>query len=330
MQPYLVDVPVRVMLWTRPECLEQQFAVLRQARPSVLFLISDGGRTEAEWEKIRASRAIFEKIDWQCTVHRFFMDENQGMYTMMQKTREFIWSRVDRCIFLEDDYVPAVSFFAYCAELLARYEDDPRIHMICGYNPLGVYAPADAEQDYFFTENGWAIWGCAYWRRSAEGREFPLPYADSPYTARCLQENLSAFWQPKAAGYLRGELVDNHVPGSEFFHAANSVLQHRLSIVPSRNLISNIGADGTHADSSVMLPEIRKLFHSPVYELSFPLRHPRYVIDDKGYARLYEEALLHTKPGFFTRLRRWLYIKSRLLRQGRFLASFRRDKTIEK
>ena len=43
MKPYLVDVPVGVNIWIRPECQEKQFEVLKKARPSILFLISDGG-----------------------------------------------------------------------------------------------------------------------------------------------------------------------------------------------------------------------------------------------------------------------------------------------
>ena len=44
---WLVDIPVSVMIWTRPGLQREQFEVLRKARPSVLFLISDGGETNA-------------------------------------------------------------------------------------------------------------------------------------------------------------------------------------------------------------------------------------------------------------------------------------------
>ena len=41
MKPYLVDVPVRVNIWIRPECQKKQFEILKQARPSILFIQSD-------------------------------------------------------------------------------------------------------------------------------------------------------------------------------------------------------------------------------------------------------------------------------------------------
>ena len=132
LKPYLVDVPVRVNIWIRPECQRKQFEVLKQARPSIIFLQSDGGRNEKEWEAIRKNRKIFEEeVDWDCTIHKLYEEENQGLYTMGKKVSKYIWEHVDRCIFLEDDFIPAVSFFQYCAELLEKYKDDTRISCIC-------------------------------------------------------------------------------------------------------------------------------------------------------------------------------------------------------
>lgn len=330
MKPWLVDVPVRVQVWNRPDCQQKQLNVLKQARPSILFLISDGGRNETEMKLIHKSRSIMEGIDWDCQVYKLYMESNQGMYTMMTLARNFIWDRVDRCVFLEDDYIPAVSFFRYCAELLEKYKDDERIEMICGYNPLGVYTPAAAEQDYFFSENGWAVWGTAYWKRSIGIREFPLPYKDNSYICKCLTGNLSKFWKAKAEGYIRGELVDNHVPGGEYYHAANSVLYHRVSIIPSKNMISNIGIDGAHASAAWMTAKAKRLFNSKVYELNFPMRHPDYVIDDKRYSQLYENALDHKKISF-SKIKSAILLRCHHIKNGTYFSRYiKKAKKIEK
>ncbi len=303
MRPYEVDVPVRVMLWTRPDCLKRQFEVLKKAAPSILFLISDGGRNEREMELIRQSRDIFDGIDWDCTVHKLYFEENQGMYTMMKHTQKLIWSTVDRCIFLEDDNIPAVSYFKFCAELLEKYKDDPRIEMITGNNVFGTY-PDAGPYDYFFTQNGWSIWGTAWWKRSAEGREFPFDYADNEYIKRCIKDNTSKFWYKKVDGYCKGKLVDNHVPGGEYFHAINSVLNHRLSIVPTKNMISNIGIQGEHAKHDKRIKTgYEDLFNSKTYELEFPIKHPKYMVDDKYFAEMYAKKLGHTKKNIFKRIR---------------------------
>ena len=50
LKEYLVDVPVKINIWIRPDCQRKQFQVLQQARPSILFLVSDGGRNKEEQE----------------------------------------------------------------------------------------------------------------------------------------------------------------------------------------------------------------------------------------------------------------------------------------
>ena len=322
-KPYLVDVPVRVNIWIRPECQRKQFEVLRQARPSIMFLQSDGGRNDAEWDAILQNRKIFdEEVDWDCTIYKFYEDYNNGLYTMGSKVSEAIWSRVDRCIFLEDDYVPAVSFFRFCAEMLEKYKDDERIEMICGNNVFGTYPDAEP-YDYFFTENGWSIWGTATWRRTID-RKYPFDYADNEYIKRCLKANVTEFWYKKVDGYCKGELVDNHVPGSEYFHAINSALYHRLSIIPTRNMIKNIGIVGEHVDYSGKKKEdIPPFFNLPTHEIEFPIKHPKYVIDDKDFGVKYEELLGHriTKSKRIKmRLKHWMH----LFRHGQILEAVKR------
>ena len=65
MKPYLVDVPVKINIWIRPECQRKQFEVIKKARPSVLFVTSDGGRNDQEWELIYQNRKIYDE-DGKC------------------------------------------------------------------------------------------------------------------------------------------------------------------------------------------------------------------------------------------------------------------------
>jgi hypothetical protein len=64
-------------------------------------------------------------------------------------------------------------------------------------------------------------------------------------------------------------------------------LNHRLNIVPAKNMITNIGvtANATHSVSDIrMLPKgVQRIFNMPAYELEFPIKHPPYVIEDKEF-----------------------------------------------
>lgn len=287
MKPYLVDVPVKINIWIRPYCQRKQFEVICRARPSVLFVASDGGRNDEEWRLIKENRKIYEEgVDWDCKIYYIYQDKNNGMYGMGNIIHNFIWKRVDRCIFLEDDQIPSVSFFRFCAEMLERYKDDTRISLICGMNHLGVYD--DVNTDYFFSRRG-SIWGIAMWKRTYD-QYFDFSYKNDSYVMRCLKERTrhSKITWKQICAYSQNEYYGGHAAGDEFFLKFASYGQNQLQIVPKHNLISNIGStgDSAHAGEIQVLPHgIRRVFNMKTYELQFPLEHPKYVIPDVLYEK---------------------------------------------
>ena len=288
LKPYLVDVPVKVNIWIRPECQRKQFEVLKQARPSIMFIVSDGGRNEKEWETIRQNRELFDnEIDWDCTVYKIYEDKNNGLYTMGKKAHEFIWSLVDRCIFLEDDQLVSVSYFGFCAELLEKYKDDTRIEAICAMNHAGVWE--DTDNDYFFARCG-SIWGLASWKRCYEERNLGFAYSEDKYTHELILKNAKDYkkFQKRINAYAIQETYEGHVAGGEFFHDLAIYGQNRLYIVPTKNMMSNIGctANGAHATEYKLMPHrSRRVFKMKTYELEFPLKHPKYVVADIKYEK---------------------------------------------
>ena len=118
------------------------------------------------------------------------------------------------------------------------------------------------------------------------------------------------------------------------FHAS-ILFNSGLSIVPTRNMINNLGAtaDSTHFAGSIhTLPKgYRRIFTMKRYEVDFPLKHPRYVIENVAYkesvyrimgwdhpwikiGRSFEELFLNLKYGNFSiimkavknRINKWL------------------------
>ena len=203
----------------------------------------------------------------------------------MGKEREnLIWNTVDRCIMLEDDILPSVSFFRYCAELLEKYKDDERIECICGMNHLGKCE--EVKSDYFFSRQG-SIWGTAVWKRSIVNRG-DFSYIDDPYVMRLLNQRTAhnkIAWK-RLCAYGKQEKYEGHVAGSEFWYEFDMYAQNRLQIIPKVNLVSNIGAtaDSAHAADLKEIPKsMRRVFNNPTYEMEFPLKHAQYVIPDVHY-----------------------------------------------
>lgn len=286
LRPFLVDIPVAIVIWKRPRYQKIQFEILRSARPSTLFLISDGGRNEQEMSLIKESRAIYNDIDWDCEVHRLFFDSNQGIYTMDWLAFSFIWDRVDRVLVLEDDIIPSVGSFRFAAELLDLYKDDLRIFGICLMNDEGS---VDCGSSSYFFSKGGSIWGMAYWRRSHDARR--KGFDGDSYTMHCIEKDAKS--EPNFVSNLKnfvryGGRYKHHPVGSEFWNAFSIWAENQLYIVPRINLVTCIGheEDGTHSDELKLLPRgIQQFFDIPAREIEFPLTHPRFVTPNVDYQR---------------------------------------------
>lgn len=300
MKPYLIDVPVSLNVFIRPNELNQVFSIVKKAKPSVLFLVSDGPRENivSDFVNIRKSREVVEKVDWQCKVYRLYPDINQGMYTTYFLAEKFIFEHVDKCIFLEDDVLPSISFFRFCAELLDKYKDDLRISYISGMNYLGEYNAANT--DYFFSGEA-SIWGYAKWRRTFENES--LEYKNDLYTLDLMREitkREKKGYFKKIEGYAKDSMFEGHQPGPEFYKNLLRFLQNQLFIVPKKNMIRNIGFGeaATHGPGDIRkIPKrLQKLYNLKTYEYDFPLTHPKYVCKDLRYEREVNRILAWNKP----------------------------------
>ncbi len=284
---WLVDVPVLILFFNRPKQLEKVFEAVKKARPSRVLLYQDGKREnrDDDAENVMKCRDIVSDIDWNCMVYRMYQNVNYGCDPSGYMSRKWAFSIVDECIILEDDVVPSISFFSFCKDLLEKYKDDKRIYRISGQNILKEYQPYDG--DYFFTKGG-SIWGWATWKRVFEEWDTEYSFLDDP----CIVDTLKYTYQ------LSGNPIDRFInkcyrhkaSGKEFFESIYSsarFLGSGLTIVPCKNMISNIGIsnESTHnaTDVRLLTKQGQKAFNAPLYEIEFPLKHPRYILEDKRY-----------------------------------------------
>lgn len=294
MKDYLVDVPVAIQAFVRPEMLSKQWEVICKARPSTLIIRSDGPRKNVptDVDRIKASRDIVKDIDWKCDVHRLYFDENQGLYGMIELGDKYIWERFDRCIFLEDDQIPSVSFFKYCDYLLEKYKDDKRIYCIHGVNLCGTWERV--KSDYFYARVP-ASSGIAIWRRSYLEQDHELKYKNDNYVSNLMYKVMPWYLKKQFKEFAQNGTFANHPPASEFYVRYAEVCQNQLVIVPKKNLINNIGVGegSTHTANNLktMPKALQKLYDMETYELDFPLKDAEFVIPDTDFEKKREKQL---------------------------------------
>ncbi len=284
--PYKTDVAVLILFFNRPRQLQDVFDEIKIARPRELFLYQDGPRGERDMAGIEACRKIVEDVDWDCEVHRLYQEKNYGCDPSEYMSQRWAFSHVDKCIVLEDDDVPSQSFFPFCKELLDKYENDERISMICGFNYDEI--TKDMPYDYFFT-TAFSISGWASWRRVIASGDENYTFLDDQFNRHQLQELIKE--RRFQRDFIR--FCEYHRSlGKAYYETilhATIFFNSGLSIVPRVNLINNAGAtgEGVHlSGSNDDLPRaIRRIFTMKRHELSFPLKHPRYVIENVEYRR---------------------------------------------
>lgn len=284
--PSEIDVAVLILFFNRPKQLKGVFEVVKQARPSHLFLYQDGPRNERDMTGVTACRQIVsdEQIDWECDVQRLYQTQNYGCDPSNYISQKWSFSMVDKCIVLEDDDIPSLSFFPFCKEMLDRYADDQRIGMITGlnYDEQTLNMP----YDYFFATT-FSISGWASWRRVIDQWDEHYTFLDDDFNVQQLNAYIKKRrYQQNFIDFCRYHRKTGKAYYETIFHAA-IFFGSMLSIVPRVNMISNAGAteEGVHlSGSNEDLPSaIRHIFEMKRFELEFPLRHPRYVIENVAY-----------------------------------------------
>lgn len=287
--PYKIDVPVLLIFFNRPGCFAQVFEQVKKARPSKLFLYQDGAREGNEKDVIgvQKCREIALNIDWECELHTLFQEKNYGCDPSGYLARKWAFESVDKCIILEDDCVPSQSFFPFCKELLDRYETDQRINMICGMNNLET---ADCPYSYLFTETG-SICGLATWKRAFNNWESDYAFLDDTYSLEKMKLymntwGISSKARIKTWNANKASGVQHH----ETLNGGSQVANHQLNIVSTYNQITNVGntpEGGTHSVSNLrLMPKgLRRIFTMNRYEIEFPLKHPKYMINDVQFQK---------------------------------------------
>lgn len=287
MKHWNVDVPVYLIFFNRPDTFKMVFEAVKKARPSKLFLACDGPRRgrEDDVENIKACQQIASEIDWDCEVYKNYSTENLGCGMRMYSGINWAFEYVDRLIILEDDCVPNNDWFKFCEELLERYKDDDRIYMISGMNHLGVYDKTP--NSYFFGPG--CCWGWATWKRAWKNVEYNLTFLDDKYSMKCIEKTYPYYKNIYQIGLERKAILDQGKKLTAWTYQSGvaAALQNQLSIIPSVNLITNVGltADSGHATNNIKkLPKrVQKYFNMPKHELKFPLKHPKYIVKDWMY-----------------------------------------------
>jgi len=269
-----LQTPVLFLIFNRLDATKQVFEVIRQAQPPRLYVASDGPRTErpGESEKVQAVKDhVLKNIDWTCEVKTLFRDKNLGCRVAVSSGLDWFFEHEPEGIILEDDCLPNMSFFRYCQDLLTRYRNDTRVMCIAGTN---IQENFSSEFSYFFSRFA-LMWGWASWRRAwslydPKILNWPrLRKTKWLYSLGIGDEIFRLYWTQ-----IFDKVYSNEINSWDYSWIYSCWREHGLTILPSINLVQNIGFgnDATHTTG-----------HHPILEnlvnkqMNWPLIHPNQI-----------------------------------------------------
>lgn len=265
-----VSAPVAFFIFNRPKPTRRVFETIRRLRPPKFLVIADGAREDRPGEAAlcREARAIVEAVDWPCELRTCFSDRNLGCKRRLATGLDWVFSQVEAAIILEDDTLPDPSFFTFCGELLERYRDDERVHMIRGSNFLfdDNMVPWSYYFSRFYNIWGWASWARAWRYYDMEMRRWPrLRETD------WLERQLPRADMAPLVRYFFDETHAGRIDTWDYQWMLAGWLNDAVAVTPARNLVRNIGfgADATHT-----LRGDHRFEKMEVAPMDFPLQHP--------------------------------------------------------
>jgi hypothetical protein len=268
----MLSTPVAFIIFNRPDTTHRVFQAIRQAQPQQLLVIADGPRADrpGEAEKCAATRAIIDRVDWECEVLINYSDINLGCKRRVSSGIDWVFSQVEEAIILEDDCLPAPSFFPFCQTLLEKYREDDRVMMISGDN----FQPEDGQfEDSYYFSKYIHIWGWATWRRAWQHYDVEMTswqnFRDKRLlNAVCPDPIENEYWFK-----IFDDVASGDVDTWDYQWVYTCWQQSGMSIMPTVNLISNIGFrdDATHTSGESPWAAM------PVGNIQ-TIRHPIFVL----------------------------------------------------
>jgi hypothetical protein len=285
--------PVILIIYKRPDLAKRVISSISSYQPERLYVVADGPKGPADYDTCMETRAQLETINWECDIRTNFADYNMGCGKRVSSGIDWAFNTCDQAIILEDDIIVHPTFFKFCEVLLDYYRDDERIGIISGDCRIEL---SNLDNSYYFS-NFSHIWGWATWKRVWENYDFSMQDWLEIRKSKLLEKKTFSNYYAERYRLKFDKVYSGKTDTWDYQLGLMLWVQNQLSIVPSGNLITNIGFDERATHTTVAN---KNKANYPQVEMQFPLIHPpnmiiNYENDKKDWTRF-----LGKEPTYFT------------------------------
>ena len=233
-----MKTPVLYIVFNRLDTVRLTFPRIAAQKPEELYVAADGPRADRDGEAEACAAVrdfVISHVDWPCSVHTLFRDENLGCKYGVAGAIQWFFSNVEAGIVLEDDILPEPSFFSYCETMLEAYRDDSQVGVICSFNREGE----TSFRDDVFLATAFEVWGWACWADRIKGYSpdsSPLDDGDKSVKTCFLNKKAEAELLSNAHRSVQGELNT-----WDYQFSGYMAVRMRYMLIPRKNLVQNVG-----------------------------------------------------------------------------------------
>lgn len=228
---------------------------LRIIEPEKLYVHIDGPRSNNKNDDFLISECMkeIEKIDWQTKVEIHKQEKNLGCMRAVVFAIDWAFEYESKLIILEDDIKFESSFIDFCNDQLSRNENNERIMLISGYNPINISLPTNSNnQNQVLLSSYPMVWGWATWKNQWKSYYEMDPNLNLKKIQMILKKNK---FNPVASLYFIISLFQIQIGKLDtwdFQLYLSCLVSKRSVIIPIMSLTSNVGfrADATHTKGS--------------------------------------------------------------------------------
>ncbi|NCN11198.1 MAG: glycosyl transferase [Leptospira sp.] len=301
-----MKIPILLIAFNRPELTKKVIDAIRTYKPDRLYFAVNSYRVNLNEEltKVEKVKSLIKEIDWKCNVSTLFRNEHLLLKYSVSSAINWFFENEDMGIILEDDIVPDSSFFLFCEELLIRYKDNEKIGMISANN--FSFGKNKIDTSYYFSIYS-HIWGWASWRRAWQGYDVDMIEYQNFKKNKLLEklfndQNEINFWYD-----MFDKVAFDNFNTWDFQWVFHNMKSNRLNIMPSVNLIENLGfgIDASHTHEAGVYKNLKK------EQLIFPLTHPPDINQDIQ-SDAFSKKLLNLQANSFSLMSIFRKIKTKI------------------
>lgn len=277
------DTPILFLTYNRISTSQKVFEAIREVRPSRLYFASNSANSEdpIEISKINEVRNLINKIDWNCQVQTLYQEKHLPVKVSIITSINWFFKNEEQGIILEDDCLPSIAFFKFAGELLVKYKYDMRVWHIGGVCTLSSENFSNEDSYYFSKFNH--IWGWATWKSRWDHYDSTMPSYHRFIKDQCINNIFDSDKLCKMWIKYFDDAYNNKINTWDYQWYFTTWINNGLSIIPSKNLVSNIGFGNAATHTTDVTSKLANMKVDNFFQIK---KHPEIILANYKYDKI--------------------------------------------